>query len=303
MIKTVKITNHLGEFIILDMKDPAPSGFFIKGIDGLGPSKSVVNTVESLSLDGAAYNSSRTTSRNLVFNLGFYYWTPTPIETLRLTTYRFFPQKKEIQIEIETDNRIGVVEGYVETNEPDIFSREESTSISVLCPSAFFHGKDIVQSVFSGVSPAFEFPFENPSLTEPLIEFGIVFIDTQKSVFYLGDEPTGVVIYINVIGNVNDLVIYNLTRGQVMTISSAQIIAMTGSDLHLGDEIVISTVKGHKYVSLIRNGEEINILNALSQPTDWFQIDRGDNLFTYSADSGVENVQFLIEHQVLYGGL
>lgn len=303
MIQSIKVTNHLGESVEMELKNPDNSGFFVRGIEGLGPSKSIVNLTEVLSADGAFYNSSRIASRNIVLDLGFYNWGIDSIETIRQQTYRFFPMKKSLTIEITTDNRVGITTGFVESNEPDIFSNRESTIISIVCPSAFFYGKTNIQTVFSGVDSLFEFPWENPSLTLPLIEFGSVFVNTQGNVFYTGDEETGVVIYINVLGPVNDLAVYNATRGQTIVIDSAKVITITGSDLIAGDQIIISTIRGSKYIYLIRNNVIYNLLSAIGVNADWFRIDRGDNVFTYTADSGLANLQFLIEHRIVYGGL
>jgi hypothetical protein len=303
MIKSVKVTNHLGEAITMDLRSPEQSGFFIRNINGLGPSKSIVNFTEVLSSDGAFYNSSRVSSRNVVFDLGFYELPNESIETIRQKTYKFFPMKKEIGIEVETENRVGVTSGYVESNEPDIFSKEETALISVLCPRAFFYSKNTIQTTFSGISGGFQFPWQNASLTLPLLKFGDVYIDTAKSVFYTGDEETGVVVYISVLGPVTNLTVHNATRGQSMPISSASIIAQTGAGLQAGDQIIISTLRGSKYIHLIRGGLTYNILNALAVNADWFRIDRGDNVFTYTADSGLENLQFMIEHRIVYGGL
>ena len=302
MIKSVKITNHLGEIVTVDLRSPEQSGFFIQNIEGIGPSKSIINLTEVLSYDGAFYNSSRVSSRNIVFDLGFYELPNESIETIRQKTYKFFPMKKEITIEVETDNRVGSTTGYVESNEPDIFSKNENAIISVLCPRAFFYG-DTIQTTFSGVSGGFQFPWQNASLTQPLLKFGDVFIDTAKSVFYTGDEETGVVVYISILGPVTNLTVHNATRGQSMPISSAAIVAQTGAGLQAGDEIIISTLRGSKYIHLIRGGLTYNILNALAVNADWFRIDRGDNVFTYTADSGLANLQFLIEHRIVYGGL
>ncbi len=48
-----------------------------------------------------------------------------------------------------------------------------------------------------GVQPAFEFPFENNSLTENLLEFGEIRLDTRAELNYEGDADTGVVINIH----------------------------------------------------------------------------------------------------------
>jgi hypothetical protein len=303
MLEYFKVTNHLGESLLVELRNPETSGFFVRGIDGLGPAKGIVNTTEVLSADGAFYNSSRISSRNLVFNLGFYDTPNLTIEDMRIQTYRFFPMKRLLTFEFQTATRYGLTTGYVESNEPDIFSKEEGAVISVICPSAFFYGGSPALTYFTGIESTFEFPFSNESTESPLIEFGHVFIDTQKSVFYTGDEETGVTIYINVTGNVNNLAVHNATRSQTMEISSAQITAITGSNLIAGDQIIISTTKGNKHVYLIRSGVTYNILNAIDVNADWFTIERGDNVFTYTADSGLANLQFVIEYRVIYKGL
>jgi hypothetical protein len=303
MIKSVNITNHRGETLKLEPRSPEKSGFFIRNIDGLGPAKGIINTTEVLSADGSFYNSSRIASRNVIFDLGFYNYGQDTIEIIRQNTYRFFPMKRPITIEVETENRFGSAIGYVESNEPNIFSKEEGAIISVICPSAFWEERSLVQTFFSGVEPNFEFPWENPSLTESLIEFGHVFIDTAHSVIYTGDEPTGVEVYVNFLGAVTDLTIINATLGQNMAINSAKIFSQLGSGITAGDIIHINTNKGYKHIHLIRGGVEYNILNALSTLAQWFTIEKGDNVFTYTAATGLSNVQLMVQHRVIYKGL
>jgi phage-related protein len=303
MIKTLTVTNHLDESIIIDLKNPAPSGFFIRGIDGLGPPKAVINLTEVLSMDGAFFNSARVTNRNVVIHLGFYNDGALSIEDIRRKTYRYFPIKKQVHLRIESDNRIVNTVGFVESNEPNIFSKDEQTDISILCPDAYLFGDEVVQTIFSGYIPLFEFPFENPSLTEPLIVMGDIVLETEQTVFYEGDAETGVIVSVYFLGDVNDLHIYNLTRGQLMAIDSAKLVALTGSDFILGDRLVISTIRGNKYIHLIRAGVTINILNTLDADAEWFTLEYGDNLFLFEAGTGVNNIQFMIQHQILYEGI
>lgn len=304
MIHYVKIKNHLGETKTIELKSPEKSGLYIQDITGLGPSKSSVNLSDVLSLDGSFYNSSRVNSRNIVMTLGFYdNMELYSVESIRQQTYRLFPPKRALEIEVETDNRLVYTTGYVESNEPNIFSKTENTVISLICPGAFFYGRSTIATPFSGSNAGFEFPFENPSLTLPLIEFGSVFYGTTKSVFYIGDEETGVTIDITINGAVNNLTLQNTTKGQTMAIDSVKLTALTGSNLVSGDRIIINTIRGSKSITLIRGGVSTNILNTLGTNTTWFTIDRGDNFFTYSAQSGVGNVVVVISHQLVYDGV
>ncbi len=304
MLEYVKITNHLGEILNLELRNPEKSGFFIRDIQGLGPNKSIINLSESPGLDGAQFNSSRMSYKNIVMDLGFLDDGSQPIELIRQQSYRFFPMNKPITVEVKSDNRHSIITARVETNEPNIFSRESSTIISLLCPSAYFVGKDAVETIFGATSGGFTFPFENPSLTLSLIQFATIpSVSTAASFNYTGDVETGIVMTADITGAVNNLTINYLTKSQSMPLLSSVILAMTGFDLKAGDKVEISTIKGAKYINLIRSGVTTNILNALGANASWFTIQEGTNSFSISATSGVANVIFKIKHQLVYEGL
>ena len=83
-------------------------------------------------MDGSIFASARATERNIVLTLIL---LPIPsIESVRQKTYSFFPIKKAVTLLVETDNRLVETTGYVESNEPNIFSQQESTQISIICP-------------------------------------------------------------------------------------------------------------------------------------------------------------------------
>lgn len=304
MIKSITITNYLGESITLEMGRPDKSGLYIKKIEGLGPPKADINAKELATSDGGVFNSARTTTRNIVLSLGFL--ANPSIEDMRQLTYKYFPIKQKLRFQIDTDNRIAEAYGYVESNEPNIFSQEEDTQISIICPDPYFYsaGKDGTNvTVFSGIEAAFEFPFSNESLTEDLLEIGTIQYATEKTIYYTGDAEVGVVITIHAIGDVGSITIHNTGTRETMMIDADSIETLTGSGIVNGDDIYISTMKGDKYVMLLRDGVYTNILNALSKDSDWFQLAKGDNIFAYTAVSGATNLQFKIENKVVYEGV
>ena len=67
--------------------------------------------------------------------------------------------------------------------------------------------------------------------------------------------------------------------------------------------IIISTSKTQKYATLIRSGSVYNIINALGMPVQWFELDRGDNIFTYSASQGEYDMIINIKHRIAYKGI
>mgnify|MGYP003585121060 CR=1 FL=1 len=304
MIKNITVTNYLGESLLLELMFPENSGFVIKEITGLGPSKAVINSTELSTSDGSVFNSSRIESRNIVFNLKILA-SPT-IEAARQKLYKYFPIKKRIKLQFETDTRICDIFGYVETNEVVIFSNQVSTQISVICPDPYFYsaGSDAkTVTLFSGVEAAFEFPFSNESLTLPLLVFGEIRLDQERNIYYNGDSETGLTIYIHALGEATNLTIYNIATSEFMKIDTVRLTTLTGFPIIAGDDIIISTIKGCKYISLLRGGSYINILNCLDLNSTWFQLTKGDNQFGFVAETGETTLQFRVENYKVFEGI
>lgn len=304
MINSVTVTNYLGESIVLDLRNPEKSGLLIRSITGLGPVKSDINIKSGSITDGGTFNSARKDTRNIVFDI-VYLWTET-IEDARHISYKYFPVKKNITLVFETDTRTVETVGYVESNEPEIFSDQCSTQISIICPDPYFHstGADGTNlTVFSGIENTFEFPFEDFLESSPSLEFGEIHNYTERNVYYEGDAEVGVTITIHSNGEAENVSIYNVRSREGMSIDTDKLKTLTGKVIVNGDEITISTVTGNKRITLLRDGVSYNILNCLDRNTDWIKLYKGDNIFTYKADKGSTNLQFKIENQILYEGV
>ncbi len=370
MIKSVIITNYLGESIEFELRAPEKTGLYVKSIEGLGPGRANINTTDIATDDGSIFNSARSEQRNIVMTLGFMQvpGITDTIEDARQKTYKYFPKKKPLQFVILTDNRELEIYGYTESNEPDIFSKEETTQISIICPDPLFYsagegGTHI--TVFNGIDFKFEFQFENNTVGQevtiipgiardkqlivselpetgdssityfvpitgqygwfneyvwfsaaqvwkhlgsnkyylPDIEMGSIENLKERSIWYDGDTDTGVVIKIHAIGTAEHITIYNTGTREKMILDTDKLATLTGSGIVAGDEITISTIKGNKYITLLRSGKEYNILNIMDKNADWFQITKGDNIFTYVATYGAANLQFRILNQVAFEGV
>lgn len=304
MIQSLTVINYLDESFKMELRRPELSGFLITDIRGIGPAKASINTTEISTGDGSSYNSARLNARNIVLQFEL---LPNPtVEDTRQLSYKYFPIKKKLTLVIETDNRLCEATGYVESNEPILFAKQETIQISITCPDPYFYSaseKDNNVTVFSGDEPAFEFPFSNESLSEPMIEFGIMSNDNVKSVIYNGDAEIGITLTIHAIGPASNITIYNSGTGESMSIDTKKIETLTGSGLVFGDDIIITTVKRNKSIRLLRAGKYTNILNCLNKNADWFQLAKGDNVFRYTAETGAENLQFKIENRTIFEGV
>ena len=144
MLKKIVVTNFRNESIEYDIEGVQAeneSGLLITSIDGLGPVKATINMTDIPTSDGSVFNSARLNSRNIVIKAKF--TSASSIEEARHLSYRYFPVKSKVKIQVVTDTRTVETEGYVESNEPDIFYEMSGCQISIVCPSAFMVGNDI----------------------------------------------------------------------------------------------------------------------------------------------------------------
>lgn len=307
MIYSFTITNYLGDTIKLTLREPALSGFLIKSVTGLGPVKANINTTEVATNDGSKFNSARLTQRNIVFQMVFVDTLKgESVEDIRQKSYKYFPTKKNVDIIIETDNRYVKTTGYVESNEPNIFSSQEGAQISIICPDPYFYtagdNGDIVTEFYS-IAPMFEFPFSNESLTDPMVVFSEIQSRAAGVITYYGDTEIGIVIRIHALGEATNIAIYNTDTREVMRIDTDKIKKITGKGLVVSDDIIINTAKGNKSITLLREGVSYNILNCLGKNPDWFTLTKGDNVFAFTAETGITNLQFRVENKIIYEGV
>lgn len=302
MIQSLTVTNYLGESLTIPMKNSESTGFILHDMTGLGPPTASVNTSKVATKDGSKYNSARAEERNIVLPM---YFTPIPtIEDARHRSYKYFPLKKPVILAFKTDNRECQIVGYVETNEPDICSDREGCQVSIICPNPYFSSIYDTVTSFSGVEAAFEFPFSNEDTTNPHIEFGKIVVKAENFVRYEGDAESGVQIRIAASATVKNITIYNVDTRGTMHIYHDKLVALTGSGIVKGDEIIITTDKGSRSVTLLRNGNSTNILNAIDPRNDeWFSLTKGDNIFAYTADEGSDYLMFVVDHTTLYEGI
>lgn len=308
MIQWVEITNYVGETLHITLNEADPEhGMIIKNIDGLGPPKATINTTEVVTMDGDVFNSSRLQKRNIVMNLLFTF--AEIIEDPRLRTYNFFAIKRQLRFEIKTDHRQAYIYGYVETNEPGIFSQMEETQISIVCPYPYFTacgpGGSKQRIDFFGIEPLFEFVYDNNSLEEKLTEFGNVIDNAYVREFtYDGDADVGMVITIHSLAYWKNLRIWNVDTGENMLINSEKITEISGlSPIQRGDDIILNTNPGSKSMYLYRLGKTYNVFNALEKGSDWLKIRKGLNRFAMQADAYIENIQLTIEADIIYEGV
>ncbi len=206
-----------------------------------------------------------------------------------------YPNKENVKLYFETNTKKVWIDGYVESNEPDQFSMLTTCQISILCPNPFF--KDLEETLINMniIAPKFYFPF----YTVTPRPFSIYSQITILNLINEGNVSSGMTIEISARGEVINPTIYNRDTKEYIGVGTAErpFIMMKG------DTILITTHINNKRVKLIRNAVETNIFNYLKKGSKFLQLETGDNVFTYSAESGNEYIDIDFKYYSNYEGI
>ena len=282
-----KIENIKNNVLTLTQNE---SNFQVYNIQGLNPPKAQINSSKIAGMDGSKFNSARLDERNIVI----YIKLNGDVEKNRLYLISFFNTKELCKFYYKNGSRDVYTEGYVENVDYDLFTNNEIMQISILCPNPYFKAMNEIVDDISKAIASFEFPFAID--TDDPIQFST--IDTSKvtNVFNDSDSETGLIVEIDLLGNVNSLEIVSVSTGETFKLNY---------QFRENDNIIIDTNKGKKSIVLIRNGIKSNIFTSIVKGSTFFQLAIGDNYFSYLADDGRSDdlIHIVFKHYTLYRGV
>lgn len=301
MIKSLTVTNSLGESLTLELFNPWKNGIAIKSIEGLGTPEFDMNSQPYGSGDGSEMGSVKADSRTITITL----WPMfhPQVEDSRQLLYRYFQVKKPIQLTFNLDNRVAITEGYVESGTPTIFSDCETIVYTIFCPDPYFRRLIASSSFFFGQVPLFEFPFSNESFTDKLLEMGRYSVDNRAQIDYDGEFNTGMTIIIDCYSPPGDIVIYNVETLGTIRLMTNRLRPIIGTGLIEKDRVEIGTELGNRYVRLLREGKYYNILGAVNRDIDWFQLKQGPNIYTYTTQDEHASIIMTFRYHSSYAAI
>lgn len=346
MIRSLTFVNRFGRSLCCTLGEPERSGFAITNITGLGPGNASVNIHDIATADGGYFGSARFSARNIVITFQLmdvdFDNQYVPIEEVRHRAYEFFAPKNQIRIVIDTDTRSLVIDGYVESDDPNIFQPDVTTTVSILCPGYYFKmasdtGSGQTSTIYG--SGLFQFPFSNESLTKKLIQFGSIERTQKYEMPYDGDAETGFELEIQFNGlsvktiNIQNTPLGNSEKGPVgfAKIEDSQRAVLQWSDFKSrssyvnidlskittklsgsyskdiyssGNRIVIRSMVGQKTAIFIDEDQnEYNIVDAIDH-LEWLKIYPGYNEFSIVTDAAsVGHFAINVNFEALYTGV
>ena len=93
-----------------------------------------------------------------------------------------------------------------------------------------------------------------------------------------------------------------LTNPSLFNVNTRESIEITKT-MTAGEVIRINTYYAEEDVELISSGVTTNIFDIMKTGSKFLKLSRGDNLFRYDADSGLDNLVCSIYHRNLYLGV
>ncbi len=237
MIQSLRIENPEGDSILCEFAKPWDTGFLITEMEGMGPVKSDIQTTDISSGNGSRYNSARMNERNIVAHIMFYETDEfVSVEDLRQKTYQYFPCKQKVRLTMTTDNRQLYIDGYIESNEPDIWSEQETTEISIICPDPFFREVNNSKWIFNGVDPLFECPFHSDFYETFTAGFEFAF-ESYEDTYVLAEVASNSLTYdeaLSALIALTDGIVYDADHMRVYRTSVGWKLVEVGSQIEFG---------------------------------------------------------------------
>jgi len=155
------------------------------------------------------------------------------------------------------------------------------------CPNPMFIDKQERYSAFATTIARFHFPL---IMSEDLPSKGVIFGNRMESliagVTNEGTVPTGMRIVFKANGS--------LTNPKLVNVSTQEAFVINKSLID-GEEIEVNTNSGERNVrGRIGNAEFTNYFKYRALDSSWLQLEIGENLFRYDADSGLDNLEVFV---------
>jgi len=254
------------------------STIFLDGAEGMDSLENDMYTTKNYAMDGQSFNGSSVRERNIVI------YGRLRKRDYKHTLSNFFNPKNDITIEYTNGDISRLIKCKVDRSPAiDNESVYPEFMISLICFKPYWFAQEIKTDIAQWVG-AFEFPLEIPEETGILMGYRepSVIVNVNNT----SDNPAPMKLEFRAVGT--------LTNPTIMNVETQEFIKIE-REMVAGDVITLSTEKGSEYVRLTRGGVVSNIFNSLTLDSNpHFEIDVGDNLIRYDADTNVENLEVSI---------
>ena len=273
-------TNERGQSI--ELGDSAP--LLITKVDGLGSTKNTIYRHKSPNQDGTTATGSALEEREL------------SIEGVILAVDKEFYRRKLIQVlnpkltgilRYEKGSIVKEIGCKVELAPafPSNYSVDYQVFlITLLCPNPFWQDLEQLKAEIALWVGSFEFPLE---LIAGGIEMGHREPSLIVNTFNGGDVECGMRVEFKALATLTNPSILNVNTQEFIKINKTMV---------AGEVLTVTTHYGKKKVESSLNGVVTNVFNFIDLGSTFLQLNVGDNLMRYNADTGIDNLEVSIYH-------
>lgn len=291
-MQKLTFTNSRGESIVFGNSAP----FILSKIEGTGGANTNIKTTRSPGQDGSTVHEITLEERPLPIEGAIVARTAEEMYSLRKKLSRVLNSKNGAGT-LKYENDAGVYEIKVIAEESPKFnekhdnSRKQLFTIDFLAHNPFW--LDIYESKEEIAQWMGDLQF-NFELLSDGIEMGHRESSSIVNINNRGDVSCGMRIEFMALASVVNPSLFNINTREYIKVKRT---------LEARDRLNINTSFGNKRVELLKNGVASNVFNYIDLSSTFLQLEVGDNLLRYDAESGIENLDVSIYYKPLYSGV
>ncbi|MED1419013.1 phage tail family protein [Bacillus smithii] len=201
--------------------------------------------------------------------------------TLQLKT-----ETKDLRVDVNVETTPSIAPGFANSNRV-----WQKVLVQLSTGDPFFQETVMRKVEIATWVPMFEFQME---LSEEGLEMGQRSPSLIVNVLNDGQVSTGMIIQFTALGTVENPSLFNVNTREYFKLNRTML---------AGEVITVNTNQGKKRVESSLNGVTTNIFNYMEFGSKFMQLEVGDNLFRYDADSNLENLEVSIYFTPKYIGV
>jgi len=263
--------------------------YWLKEVDGIGVSDFDVATEKAAWQDGEIYKGATANKRNIVIKATVVPPDRRTHDQIREEFFSLFALREPGTLYFYDGERSRKILYQTESCEFEMDGPFRVVTISLLCPDPMFKAvyEDAVD--IAEVHGLIEWPLELEAQFEVAIRN-----DTKMATISNNSSISrGLTATFTATGEVVNPKLVEVNRQTSFRILTT---------LHAGDVLVVTTGPGEKRVKLIRDYAESNINHLWEFGGTWLQVEPGENVYTYTADSGADAVAVTLSSTPRYLG-
>lgn len=272
---------------LVGVETEADKNIQLHEIDGLGPVKADISTSDYANIRGALFTGGHTGLRNIVIKVGLNPdWGSQSMTSLRKLLYGYFMPESPVHLTFSSDEYPDCgIDGYIESMEPDIFSKSPELQISIICPQPDFvaESSTVINGIVGGDSAATAQEIDNP-----------------------GTIPSGFTVQLGLNTGYTTVAESHIAIQKGPDITPKYFIVTTALVISVSHTLYYNSIPGLKAVKRLNStGGNDDLLGYVSTTYDeWHQLSPGTNFIkVYGDDSVSGHAKWTLTYFARFGGL